>query len=93
MSQLFETIMNEVDTLVIAAKIRMNNMKDSLKERSYNALHSEQGAVDIVVILLLIAVAVALVFIFRDEIAKLIQKVFGGIDTDEMTDPKTVNVP
>ncbi len=40
----------------------------------------ENGAVDLIVIVILIAIVIILAIIFRDEIGKLISKIFGQAD-------------
>ena len=53
---------------------RALSAKTALKHR----LHSEKGAVDMVVIIIMIAIVVGLAFIFRDQITGLVNKVFTG---------------
>lgn len=59
-----------LDKMYIGMKIRMNNF-----------LTNEDGAVDIVAIVVLMGVVVAVAIIFRDQLAKLVGKLFKSIHT------------
>lgn len=59
-----------LDKMYIGMKIRMNNF-----------LTNEDGAVDIVAIVVLIGVVVMVAIIFRDQLANLVKRIFGNIET------------
>ena len=57
--------------LLAYLKMKQMKMKDFCKE--------EKGAADIVAVILIVIIAVAAAWVFREEIIKLIQKLFGDI--------------
>ncbi len=57
--------------LLAYLKMKQMKMKDFWKE--------EKGAADIVAVILIVIIAVAAAWVFREEIIKLIQKLFGDI--------------
>lgn len=59
-------------------------------------LEEERGAVDIVAIVVLIGIAVLLAVVFKDQVANLINKLFGQIWTnanDSITNQPAANLP
>lgn len=52
-----------------------------LLQAKQNFLEEERGAVDIVAIVVLIGVAVALALLFKDQIGKIMNTLFGNINT------------
>lgn len=58
--------------LLAYLKMKQMKMKDFWKE--------EKGAADIVAVILIVIIAVAAAWVFREEIIKLIQKLFGDIN-------------
>ncbi|QSX04841.1 hypothetical protein JYG23_09005 [Sedimentibacter sp. zth1] len=45
-------------------------------------IHEEKGAAEVIAILLIIIILIAVIIIFRNELMKLINKIFGVINTD-----------
>lgn len=58
--------------LLAYLKMKQMKMKDFWKE--------EKGAADIVAVILIVIIAVAAAWMFREEIIKLIEKLFGDIN-------------
>lgn len=58
--------------LLAYLKMKQMKMKDFWKE--------EKGAADIVAVILIVIIAVAAAWVFREEIIKLIQNLFGEIN-------------
>ena len=58
--------------LLAYLKMKQMKMKDFWKE--------EKGAADIVAVILIVIIAVAAAWMFREEILKLIEKLFGDIN-------------
>ena len=60
----------------------LDKMYIGMKNRMRNFLTNEDGAVDIVAIVVLCGIVVAVAILFRDQIGKLIQKIFNTIGSD-----------
>lgn len=64
--------MNKLVSMYIAAELW-------IKDKVDNAFRKEDGAVDIIAIVILIAIAVALAIIFREQLKKLFDQLWGTI--------------
>lgn len=65
----------KLDMLLISAKGRMDRFVEHM-------IHEEKGAADIVAILVVIVVVIAIAAVFREQLGKMIEAVFGKATQD-----------
>lgn len=68
--------MNSLDKVVIATKIKVADVKDTVKEKVTNV---QFGDSQLVVALVLIVVAIGLCIVFRNQINDLMKDIFGKL--------------
>lgn len=76
-----------MDKYLIHAKIRLEKVKEAMRETLHNFIHEEKGAAEILAVIILVVIVVLLAVAFRKQLGDFVQKLWDSItgQADEVT--------